>query len=354
VRSATFDGTADDAGMVTDASVAIYRNLGKGEIGLVVTGFAFVSAPGQVFLGQFGANSDAMILGLRRLVQAVHESGSKIAMQIVHGGINVMKEGVTALAVSRIPQIDKPHREIADAEIEAIINDFTAAARRAREAGFDAVQLHGAHGYLMSQFLSPLMNHRTDRWGGNIENRRRFHLEVIRRIRRTVGADFPMLLKFGAKDELDGGLTLEDGIEAARLMVREGIEAIEVSAGMSSSGPRAANPTRKAGETEWPYFRERAAVVKKAVTVPVIAVGGIRSLAQAQDIVDSGDADLISMCRPFIREPGLLKRWQENDSSAARCISCNRCYQDGITLDCGLERRRRGGKGGSTDTPRRG
>lgn len=341
VRSATYDNTADGEGLVTDASVAIYRELGQAEIGLVITGFAFVSRPGQVFPGQYGADTDAVIPGLRRLVQAVHQGGSKIALQIVHGGINVRQGDMTALAVSKTPQMEKPHREVTDAEIEAIIGDFTAAAIRARSAGFDAVQLHGAHGYLMSQFLSPLTNHRTDRWGGSIENRCRFHLEVIRRIRRAVGADFPILIKFGAKDELEGGLTLDDGIEAARLMVIEGIAAIEVSAGMSSTGPHAANPTRKAGEGEQPVFRERAAAVKRAVTVPIITVSGIRSLALAQNIVTSGDADLVAMCRPFIREPGLIKRWKENDGAVAKCISCNQCLHNGIVLECGLERRLR-------------
>jgi len=338
VRSATFDGTADHSGAVTDASVALYHTLGQGEIGLIVTGFAFVSALGQVVPGQYGAHRDDMIPGLRRLAQAVHQGGSKTALQIVHGGINIRMEGVTALAVSRMPQMDKPHREMADEEIDGIVNDFTSAAVRAREAGFDGVQLHGAHGYLMSQVLSPLTNRRKDPWGGSNENRRRFHLEVIRRIRRAVGVDFTLMIKFGAQDELDGGLTLDEGVEAARVMAKEGIEAIEVSAGWSLIGHFAANPTRKAGEPEWPVFRERAAAIKRAVTTPVIAVGGIRSLTMAQNIVESGDADLISMCRPFIREPGLVRRWLEKDKGAARCISCNQCIQIGTAVECGLER----------------
>jgi len=233
----------------------------------------------------------------------------------------------------------RAHREMTDEEIEGIMSDFVAAAVRGREAGFDAVQLHGAHGYLMSQIQSTIFNHRTDRWGGSAENRRRFHLEVIRRTRKALGNGFPLMIKFGVQDDMEGGLSLEEGLETARQMVAEGIDAIEVSAGVGQSAQ-----VTKEGEPERWYFRERTAAVKQAVTVPVIAVGGIRSLEMAQGIVDSGDADLISMCRPFIREPGLLTRWQKGDTAPARCISCNRCFpivSRGEPLECGEERRLR-------------
>jgi 2,4-dienoyl-CoA reductase-like NADH-dependent reductase (Old Yellow Enzyme family) len=224
-------------------------------------------------------------------------------------------------------------------DIETIIADFAAAARRGVEAGFDAIQLHGAHGYLMSQFISPLTNFRTDRWGGSPENRRRFHLEVVSRIRQAIGAHFPLLIKFGVQDDREGGLLLSEGIETARLMVACGIQAIEVSAGIGSSAQ-----ATKEGEPERPYFRQRATAIKQAVTVPVIVVGGIRSLAMAQSMVDSGDADLISMCRPFIRQPDLIARWQRGEATAAACISCNKCFpivRRGEPLECGEERRLR-------------
>jgi 2,4-dienoyl-CoA reductase-like NADH-dependent reductase (Old Yellow Enzyme family) len=169
VRSATWDATADINGKVTDASVEIYRRLGEGDIGLIVSGYAFVSEHGQAIHGQYGAHSNDMIPGLSRLVQAVHEGGGKIALQIVHAGINSVylpQEGTTVLAVSEMPEVKRSHREMSDEDIEGIIDDFAMAAVRGREAGFDAVQLHGAHGYLMSQFISPLFNQRTDRWGG--------------------------------------------------------------------------------------------------------------------------------------------------------------------------------------------
>ncbi len=342
VRSATWDATADSSGAVTDQSLALYRELGQGGIGLIVSGYAFVSTLGQALVGQYGAHSDDMLPGLRRLVEAAHQGGTKIALQIVHAGIDssyLYGQGTTLLAVSGIPEMRRPHREMTDEEIEGIISDFAAAARRGRDAGFDAIQLHGAHGYLMSQIHSPLFNRRSDRWGGSAENRRRFHLEVIRKVRQAIGADFPLMIKFGVQDDREGGLSLSEGLETTRQMVAEGIDAIEVSAGVGN----AASTMRK-GDPEQTPFRERTAAVKQAVTVPVIAVGGIRSLEMAKDIVGSGDADLISMCRPFIREPGLVARWQRREVEPAKCISCNKCLgiaARGEPLECGEERRLR-------------
>lgn len=342
VRSATWDTTADSSGAVTDNSVALYRELAQGEIGLIVSGYAFVSAPGQANPGQYGVHNDDMIPGLRKLAEVAHQKRARIALQIVHAGINssyLSQKGITLLAASKMPEITMPHREMTGEEIEGIAADFAAAALRGREAGFDAIQLHGAHGYLMSQMQSPLFNLRTDRWGGSAENRRRFHLEVIRRIRQTVDTDFPLMIKFGVQDDREGGLSLSEGLETARQMVAEGIDAIEVSAGVGNPVPAV-----KEGDPEQAYFRERAAAVKQTVTVPVIAVGGIRSLEMAESIVDSEDADLVSMCRPFIREPDLVARWHRGETAPARCISCNKCLTiaaRGEALECGEERRLR-------------
>ncbi|UCH42860.1 MAG: NADH:flavin oxidoreductase, partial [Dehalococcoidales bacterium] len=297
---------------------------------------------GQAARGQYGAHNDDMIHGLSRMAEAVHRGGTKIALQIVHSGINsayLASKGETLLAVSRMPSVNREHREMTGEEIEAIIADFGAAAVRAREAGFDAVQLHGAHGYLMSQFLSPLYNRRNDRWGGTSDNRERFHLEVVKKVRSAIGTDFPLLIKFGVQDDRERGLPLSDGLQTAKGMEAEGLDAIEVSAGIGTS-----SQVIREGEAERPYFRERAAAVKKAVNIPVMVVGGIRSLTTVRDIVASGDADMVSLCRPFIREPGLVARWQNGDEAPARCISCNRCMailQRGEPLECGEERRLR-------------
>ena len=343
VRSATFDQTADSSGAVTANSVELSRKLGQGRVGLIVSGHAFVSGHGQSAVGQYGAHSDDMIPGLCRLVQAAHQGGAKIALQLNHCGMDsryLRGKGVTPLAVSRMPEIDRPHREMTGEEIEDIIADFASAAVRGRDAGFDAIQLGAAGGYLMSQFLSPLFNRRTDQWGGSAENRRMFLLEVIRKVRQALGADFPLMIKFGVQDDREGGLTLSEGLETARQTVETGIDAMEIS----GSALAAAIRVMREGEPERAHFRETAAAVKRAVKVPIMVAGGIRSLEMAKDIVDSGDADLILMCRPFIREPGLVARWQRGEVAPAKCISCNKCLAilaKGEPLECGEERRLR-------------
>jgi 2,4-dienoyl-CoA reductase-like NADH-dependent reductase (Old Yellow Enzyme family) len=341
MRSATWDGTADDKGGVTDQSLALYKELASGGIGLIVTGYAFVSHPlGQANPGQYGIYNDARIAGWKKMVKVVHQQGdSKIAMQIVHAGINsgyLVQQGSELLAVSKIERVQYPHRAMTEEEIQGIIDDFTAAAVRVKAAGFDGVQLHGAHGYLISQFVSPLYNHRTDRWGGTPENRRQFVLEVIRKIRKAVGNDFPLLIKFGVQDDREGGMSLEEGIETCRQMVGAGIDSIEISGGVGN-----ASLSIKENEIDKTPFRERATGVKKAINVPVAVVHGIRSLKIAEDIVASGDADMVSMCRPFIREPYLVLRWEQGDTRQAACISCAKCMRlvgRGKPLECIEER----------------
>ena len=340
VRSATWDGAAKENGAVTDYSVELYRDLARGGIGLIISGHAFVSAHGQATPAQYGIHTDDMIPGLKRITEVVHKEGSKIAAQITHCGINSLhlrRQGLPVYVVSHKNDVKGTQNEMSDEYIEALINDFAAAAGRAIEAGFDAVQLHGAHGYLMSQFLSPVFNNRTDKWGGSFENRTRFHLEVIERVRKTVGKDYPLLMKLGIQDDADDGLTLDEGLKLSQAMVDKGLDAIEVSAGVGAGG---AVPRQAAGDPEVTPYRERAAALKKAVSVPVILVAGVRHLKTAEDILDSGDADLISLCRPFIREPGLLQRWQKGDDTPSTCISCNKCMpRDGGILSCGEDRR---------------
>jgi 2,4-dienoyl-CoA reductase-like NADH-dependent reductase (Old Yellow Enzyme family) len=335
MRSATWDGAADNKGAVTEEAVALFRGLGRGGIGLIITGHAYVSPLGQGSPLQYGIHSDEMIPGLKRLTKSVHDEGGKIAVQISHCGLNsgyFRRQGKTLKAVSYLDELETPHEEITGEEIEAIIADFGSAAHRAIEAGFDVIQLHGAHGFLMSQFLSPFFNRRTDRWGGSAENRLRFHREVIKNVRGVIGSDFPLFIKFGPREKLEGGLQLQDGVEAAREIMRLGVDAFEISAGGQGGSPVTKDEVQ-------PLFRDDTKAVKKVVDVPVALVGGIRSLGMSEEIITSGDADLISMSRPFIREPELLLRWQKGQTQPSECISCNKCFPAGGVLSCGEERR---------------
>jgi 2,4-dienoyl-CoA reductase-like NADH-dependent reductase (Old Yellow Enzyme family) len=342
VRSATWDGSADDSGAVTDTSVAIYDRLARGGVGLILTGYTYITPLGQAGPRQYGIHTDDMIPGMKRLVEAVHRGGARIALQMVHAGANsryLTGKGEKVQVVSSLERINAPYHEMTDEEIEQMVSDYVAAVLRAREAGFDAVQFHGAHGYGMSQFLSPLFNVRTDRWGGSAENRRRLHLEVIRKARQVAGADFPLMIKFAVRDEEEGGLATDEGVETAKQMEKEGIDAIEASSGVGTTTRMMAE-----GGKEQAYLRDRAVAVKRAVSVPVIAVGGIRSLEMAEDIIKSGDADLVSMCRPFIREPEILLRWQRGETEPSTCISCSKCFAvmaRGDALECGEDRRLR-------------
>ena len=324
MRSATWDHTATEDGEVTDASVELFEGLARGGAGLIVTGYAYVSEQGKAASGQYGAAEDRHIKGLRRLVGVAHDHGAKIALQIAHAGIQPrmgQSSDRIALAPSQIESHPLPHRAFTAAEIEDTVSDFAAAAARGREAGFDAVQLHSAHGYLMSQVLSPLTNRRTDEWGGSPGGRRRFHIEVLRAVRRAVGEDYPLWIKIGLQDRSDGGLPLSEGLDALTALAGEGLSAAEVSAGQAVRAVRVTKP----GDEERAYFRTDSAEAKRAVDIAVMLVGGIRSLPMVEEILSRGEADMISMCRPLIREPDLIARWQRGDTAPAKCISCAKC-----------------------------
>jgi 2,4-dienoyl-CoA reductase-like NADH-dependent reductase (Old Yellow Enzyme family) len=216
-------------------------------------------------------------------------------------------------------------RELAGGEIRALIGDFVSAAVRAKRAGFDGVQLHAAHGYLISSFLSPHTNRRADEWGGPVENRARVLLETLRGVKAACGAGFPAIVKLNSTDFLEDGLTVEDAVLIARLLEADGIDAIEVSGGMAEAGRGSIWPGIRS-EAEEGYFVENAARIKQAVRVPVFGLGGIRTLAVAERIVEEGRADLVSLSRPFVRDPFLVKHFREGLAAGSECISCNKCF----------------------------
>jgi len=211
-------------------------------------------------------------------------------------------------------------------------------------SGFDGVQIHAAHSYLLSQFLSPAYNHRRDAYGGSIENRARMLVEVVQAIREGVGEDYPFLVKMNSRDFLEGGLELEDALQAGAMLKGVGIDAIEVSGGTFASGDLM--PIRRgiATEGDEAYFKHEARAFKERISLPIILVGGIRSFSIAEKIVDDHSADYISMCRPFIREPGLINRWQSGDLRKAACLSDSKCLRPALAgkgVYCVVEKRLR-------------
>lgn len=333
VRSATYEGIADKGGRVSNRQMSLYRELALGKIGFIVTGIAYVHVTGRISPSQNSIASDNDIPGLSQLTKMVHDLGAKIAVQLFHAGRETGKiyNKRPALAPSFIaddPMFAAPHREMEENEIGEVIQAFGDAAGRARAAGFDAVQIHGAHAYLLSQFLSPFTNRRNDTWGGPLQNRLRLHRGIIQAIRSKVGPDFPILMKLGIEDGFSGGLKFQEGLAAAEILSHQGLDAIEVSSGLRGKGyqqtefRRGINSPSREG-----YFAEWCREINQRVDIPVIMVGGLRSFDVASKFVQDGTADLISLSRPFIREPDLIARWQRGDHKPATCVSCNRCME---------------------------
>ncbi len=332
VRSATHDYLADDrTGAVTPAQLELYGRLADGQIGLIITGHAYVHLSGKASPRQIAVDDDQKIPGLRKLAAAVHKtgSGSLIFLQISHAGRQT-KPGLCGrqpVAPSAVldPKSGVLPRELSPDEINELIAWFVKAALRAREADFDGVQLHAGHGYLLSSFISPHTNRRLDDWGGNWDNRSRIIREIIGGIARACGPDFPVIIKMNATDHLAGGITLEEATNIARSLEEAGLAAIEISGGMNEAGLGSVWPGLRPEEEEG-YFVPLAAVIKKALRIPVMGLGGIRTFRAAERMVSGGQVDLISMSRPFINRPELVRGFQTGEIEKSPCLSCNKCF----------------------------
>ncbi len=328
IRSATWEGLATEDGACTPELADLLMDLVGGNPGLIITGHAYVSPAGQATLRQLGVDNDSRIEGLSKMTAAIHHKGGRIMIQLSHGGLRADAKfsNMTPIGPSAAQGlIEPPGREMTVADIRQAVDAFAQAARRAQTAGFDGVQIHAAHGYLLSQFLSSAFNRRDDSYGGNIQNRARILLEVFNRIRQAVGPRFPIFVKINSEDYLEKGLTLEDSVQVGVMLDKAGVDAIEVSGGTLLSGKHIPFRKKITFERDQAYFRKVAKALKARVKAPVILVGGIRSYLLAERLVDEGFADYISMSRPFIREPWLIARWQSGNLRKATCISCNGC-----------------------------
>ena len=334
VRSATWEGMCGEDGRPTEKLAACFRELAQGGTGLIITGYAFVLPEGRQSPRMIGAHTDNYTAELRMLAHAVHDGGGKACLQLVHTGgqttSKIIGSRPQAPSGIKVDQFFEAPEELTKEGIDTILKAFASSAQRAKTAGFDAVQLHAAHGYLINQFLSPLTNRRTDAYGGSIENRCRFLMEAYQAVRTSVGKDYPVLVKLNGTDNLEGGLTTPDAVHAAKLLDKAGIDAIEVSGGTPASGKL--GPVRVKIDTpdQQMYNLASARDIKKAVSCPVMVVGGFRDYEAASAVIAQGDADYISLARPLIREPNLPKRWQAGYRRPATCISCNACFKAGL------------------------
>lgn len=329
IRSATYYGLANEDGTIGEPSINLIKMLAENEVGLIVTGNTYVHKSGQRFPNANCIHTDDHIPGFKKMAGAVHEAGGRVVMQIGHNGAQAKmaaQSGEDYFAVSltdKMPEFGRTPKEMDEEDIAGLIEAFAQAARRAQEAGFDGVQIHGAHGYLVNQFLSPLTNRRSDRWGGAIENRMRFAVEVARSIKKETGDDFPLMIKLGCRDyQVDGtGQTAEEGALTAKALAEKGVCLVELSYGVMDPRLRRMIMGITSPDKEGVFIPE-AREVRDVTEIPIALVAGFRSLPVMEEVVQSGVADFISLSRPLIREPDLIKRWKQGDTRPADCISC--------------------------------
>jgi 2,4-dienoyl-CoA reductase-like NADH-dependent reductase (Old Yellow Enzyme family) len=361
VRPATSETMADASGAVTDELISLYERLARNQVGLIVTGHLYCAARGQYAPRQTGIHQDALVPGLASLTGAVQRHGARVFAQLAHAGSQSRVPELDPLAPSPVPNAltGRMAAEASESEISETIAAFATAAARAQESGFDGIHIHGANGYLISEFASPLANRRADRWGGAPERRDAFPLAVVRAVRDTVGDKFPVTMKIGFVDAPEGGLQLDESLARARRLVGAGLDGVEVSCGLmekptDSAAQYVAVDAGRAVADLLPhrvlarphheaYFRPWARELRQVQDTRVILVGGLRRVETMEAVLASGDADFVALARPLIREPELVRQIAEGRRGRVDCTSCNLClmHEGHHSLRCWRTPRRR-------------
>lgn len=317
---------ADENGFITDDYVKYAETRAAGGWGLFVLEATYVDKLGKGFSRGVGIDNDDKIPGLKKMVDAVHAQGGKIAVQLHHAGRETSSAvtGSTIVAPSDCPVCysNEPVHVLTVEEIQKIVKRFAAGARRAKEAGFDAVMIHGAHGYLLTEFLSPYTNKRTDEYGGSLENRLRISLEIIDAIRKEVGPDFPVTYRISVEEGLPGSLTLQEGAEAAAILAKSGIDGLHVVAGNYGTNELVAAPYFSGSMAN----KARLQAIREAVgpDFPLSVAGRITDVYQAESLVQEGLAQLVAMGRASLADPELPNRSKAGKMNTVRaCLGCN-------------------------------
>jgi 2,4-dienoyl-CoA reductase-like NADH-dependent reductase (Old Yellow Enzyme family) len=374
VRSATFENAATSEGAVSDFLVTLYRDLAQGGVGLIITGIAGVYAKALAPPHLMRADDDSFIPSLARIPRAVREVAPdcRVVLQLHHPGRQIIDEQNVSRLMPLLPRawmaylqkhpellvpsgearhsteatapsavhdvvFDRSPRAVTLTEIKEIISAFAKGIVRAQEAGYDGVQLHAAHGYLLSSFLSPKTNTRDDQYGGSTENRTRIVREIYEQARSKVGDGFPILIKMNTTDFLPGGIDQGEAVRIGKVLSNTGFTAIETSGGMWEATTRSEEelgwvpvilPEARTGiksKAQEAYFLPGAEALKEATGAKIILVGGLRSFSRIEEVLNSKAADFVSMSRPLIRQPDLPNRWLSGEGAKAECISCNAC-----------------------------
>lgn len=355
VRSAAFEGMTQ-GGVPTEELIEFHRRTAAGGVAMTTVAYAGVSSSARTYGHQLSMVKEGIAKDLRRLTDAVHSEGVAASIQLGHCG-SFASPAVTGQQTIGPSKVFNTYgltfpRPMNDDDMEAVADDFARASLLARETGFDAIELHGGHGYLISQFLSPFSNRRRDRWGGSLENRFRFAALVVQRVRKALGASFPILVKMNLRDGFRGGMELDEAVEVARMFEAEGVDALVLSGGFVSKVPmyvmRGDVPFKEfyEGQTSltkkigimlmgkvlvkaFPYhdnyFLEDARSVRAAVEIPLMLVGGLRRLDDMEKICAEEGFELLALARPLIMEPDLIKRMERGEATASKCEPCNKC-----------------------------
>lgn len=343
VRAPTSETMATEDGAVTPDLVRLYGDLARGGAGLLLTGHIYVRPDGQCSPRQMALHDDRFVDGLSRLTKEVHGEGGLIFAELSHAGSQTMMKGFAPLAPSAVSSAiyAGAPREMTDTDVQVVIAAFGAAARRARQAGFDGIHIHGGNGYLLAQFASPASNRRGDGWGGDAERRGRFLLAVYDTVRAAVGPDMAVTARYGVMDSGAGGLDQEEGLARLAALAARGLDGVEPTFNLMSSYRENIRPYVGVGPAQalrdlvlprlWrkaeneTYYLPLARAIKARMDLPVILVGGVRSTAGMEAAIASGAADFLSLARPLVREPDLPRQLAAGRRGMVACVSCNIC-----------------------------
>lgn len=332
-KGATWEALADDKGHMTDELYKMYEEFAKGGVGIIISSYAYVTETEQPNPNMLGIYDDSFIDEYKKLTDLVHNYDCNIIMEIVYGGSQTKFKDKEVFGPSSVEnQVTKvTPKEMTKEDIKYLVNAYGDAALRVKKSGFDGVELHAGHGYLLNHFLCPYYNRRTDEYGGEIENRARIIFEIYDNIRSKTGNEFPILIKINSEDFAKEGLTKEDSLYVCKRLAELGMDAIEVSGGNESlkealDNNNASVRPKVPGVELQPHFKDFAEELSNQISIPVILVSGNRSIKGMESIMEESNVQYFSLARPLNSEPDLINKWQDNPNYKLKCISCNKCF----------------------------
>lgn len=331
VKSATYEGRATFGGHLTPYIFRYYEHVAKGGAGLIITSFARILKNEKAKPKMIGIYEDSFISEYKKLVKLSHKHGTKIVMQISYGGnqtkTNTNFKNIFSPSGIACMKNGSKGTPISAEKINWLTDKFAQAALRAKNSGFDGVQIHAAHGYFLSQFLTPKYNRRIDKYGGNLENRSRIIFDVYNKIRKAVGKNFSVMIKINCEDFVKDGFKLNECIYVCKKLSALGIDAIEVSGGVLESRFNSFSKPNILEEKDEAIFKKQTMRIARAIkNTPIIMSGGLRSLNVIENIYKNSGVNFFSLARPLISEPDLIKRWEQGKRGKSRCISCRNCF----------------------------